>query len=86
MYWDKVDAQLLLICTMADGKAWKITKYVMLLMHFLATVLILSARAFKHILQTDWTTYSNDVTYTLESGSNDFQDTVDNIVARLHMS
>jgi len=36
-FWNKVDGQLTLIRTMADGDAWKITKYVMLLNPLLVT-------------------------------------------------
>ena len=77
-YWNKVDAQLLLICTMADGDAWKVTKYVCHHCFINYMVLILCNRAFECILQKNWDTYSDKTLYTLNKDNNEFQTSVNN--------
>jgi hypothetical protein len=44
-------------------------------------ILMLYTRAFEHILETDRSTYGVDASYTLSKDNNDFQITVDDVVA-----
>jgi hypothetical protein len=67
---------------MADGDAWKITKYVMLLNPLLVT--LKCTRAFEHILQSDRNTYGDSASYTLPDNNNVFQNSVDDLLAGTH--
>lgn len=83
-FWDKVDACLLLIRTMAGGEAWKITKYVVKT-PTCPTILIPCPRAFERILQTDCSTYGNNASYTLPDITCDiFQNSIDDVIGGTH--